>query len=247
MAKVYLLLGGNKGNRLLYLKTAEKLVGQHIGLIQRKSSVYETEPWRLTGVPSFLNQVFIASTLLTPEEVLGKIWKIEKKLGRSRNLINPFQNKNELPDLDRRIPGLNDAVNNGNKQKDNNYADKAEKWKAYAYRIGGYPYPGQLEEDPVEKYTGESQGAEEPEKDPERTNYSSRTIDIDILLYDDMIITKKDLIVPHPLLHKRRFTLEPLAELDGGLSHPVFKKSIAILLAGCEDNLIVRPLKNQTP
>lgn len=43
--------------------------------------------------------------------------------------------------------------------------------------------------------------------------YSDRTIDIDILLYGDHIIESKDLIVPHPLLHKRDFVLYPLREI----------------------------------
>lgn len=245
MAKVYLLFGGNKGNRIIYLKAAAEQVGQHIGLIQRKSSVYETEPWQLTGETSFLNQVIIVSTHLTPEEVLCKILKIEEKLGRSRKLTKHLQDEDEPADLHGRLPGCNDAGDNGNNPEENNYAGRAEKWKSVAYRIGGYPYPGQSEEDPIEKYTGESREGEKHEKEPEKANYSSRTIDIDILFYDDIIITKKELIVPHPLLHKRRFTLEPLAEADGGLSHPVFKKSIDTLLAGCEDKLVVRIMKDQ--
>ncbi|BAU55233.1 Bifunctional folate synthesis protein [Mucilaginibacter gotjawali] len=54
--------------------------------------------------------------------------------------------------------------------------------------------------------------------------WGSRTIDIDILLYDQQIINDPGLIIPHPELQKRRFTLEPLAEIAADTMHPVLKK-----------------------
>ena len=66
--------------------------------------------------------------------------------------------------------------------------------------------------------------------------YSSRVIDIDILFYDQRIIDTPSLKVPHPQLHKRRFTLEPLNELDPNLVHPFFGKTISRLLAECHDS-----------
>jgi 2-amino-4-hydroxy-6-hydroxymethyldihydropteridine diphosphokinase len=57
-----------------------------------------------------------------------------------------------------------------------------------------------------------------------------RTIDIDILFYNDMIIRHKMLTIPHPRLHERLFVLVPMAELDSSFIHPVFKKSINTLL-----------------
>lgn len=60
--------------------------------------------------------------------------------------------------------------------------------------------------------------------------YSSRTIDIDILFYDDQQICEDNLIIPHPLLHKRKFVLQPLCSFKPNLIHPVFKTSITHLL-----------------
>ena len=60
--------------------------------------------------------------------------------------------------------------------------------------------------------------------------YSDRPIDIDILLYDDAIITTQELTIPHPLMHKRLFVLQPLAAIAPQTVHPILKKSISQLL-----------------
>jgi 2-amino-4-hydroxy-6-hydroxymethyldihydropteridine diphosphokinase len=65
--------------------------------------------------------------------------------------------------------------------------------------------------------------------------YSSRVIDIDILLYDDLIIDEKGLKIPHRLMHERKFVLVPLDELAPDLIHPVYGKSISALLEKCRD------------
>jgi len=63
-----------------------------------------------------------------------------------------------------------------------------------------------------------------------RKRWEARIIDLDILLFGQKIITSHDLIIPHPLMHKRRFVLEPLAQLAPHLVHPVFKVTIQKLL-----------------
>lgn len=62
------------------------------------------------------------------------------------------------------------------------------------------------------------------------TRWGPREIDLDILLYDDMILKTPELEIPHPLLHKREFVLQPLAEIAPDKIHPVFKKSVKELL-----------------
>ena len=61
-------------------------------------------------------------------------------------------------------------------------------------------------------------------------NYSDRIIDIDILLYGNETIETERLTVPHPLMHKRDFVLQPLAEIAPDVVHPVLDKSIILLL-----------------
>lgn len=70
----------------------------------------------------------------------------------------------------------------------------------------------------------------------EATGYSSRTMDIDILFFDALILETNELIVPHPRLHLRKFVLLPLADIAPDYKHPVFNKSIAKLLDECPDN-----------
>jgi 2-amino-4-hydroxy-6-hydroxymethyldihydropteridine diphosphokinase len=69
--------------------------------------------------------------------------------------------------------------------------------------------------------------------------WGARLIDIDLLVYSDIIIESETLVVPHPELHKRRFTLAPLAEIASDVIHPVFQKSFAELLLLCDDKLQV--------
>ncbi len=74
----------------------------------------------------------------------------------------------------------------------------------------------------------------------EKRHYTSRTIDIDILLFDNEVINEEDLIVPHPRMHFRRFVLMPLCEIAPNLIHPVLNKSIEKLLDECDDRARVR-------
>ncbi len=74
--------------------------------------------------------------------------------------------------------------------------------------------------------------------------WEPRIIDIDILFYGNTIITTKRLTVPHPFLHERRFTLEPLNELSPRRVHPKFRKTISTLLKNCTDPLPVEKINS---
>jgi 2-amino-4-hydroxy-6-hydroxymethyldihydropteridine diphosphokinase len=65
--------------------------------------------------------------------------------------------------------------------------------------------------------------------------WGPRSIDLDLLFLDDLIIESPELSVPHPLLHERRFVLEPLNEISPGFRHPCLGKTVAELLAGLKD------------
>jgi 2-amino-4-hydroxy-6-hydroxymethyldihydropteridine diphosphokinase len=72
--------------------------------------------------------------------------------------------------------------------------------------------------------------------------WGSRTIDIDLLFYGDQMIREENLVVPHPFLHERRFTLLPLLELNPDLVHPVLNQTIKQLYHQLKDNLSVLKL-----
>lgn len=73
----------------------------------------------------------------------------------------------------------------------------------------------------------------------------SRTIDIDILFFGDQIIETTELEIPHKRLHKRKFVLVPMAEIDPLFIHPVFNLSISQLLEVCEDKKWVRKFEHE--
>ncbi len=153
MAQVFLLLGSNLGDRKTHLRNACNAIESEAGEIQKQSKIYETEPWGYQSKLKYLNQVILIHTNYTPNELLIKIHKIEKNMGRIRNSIS----------------------------------------------------------------------------------YSDRTIDIDILFFDDIIISENDLQIPHPRLHERKFTLIPLCEIAPDFMHPVLEKKIITLLRLCKD------------
>jgi dihydroneopterin aldolase/2-amino-4-hydroxy-6-hydroxymethyldihydropteridine diphosphokinase len=68
----------------------------------------------------------------------------------------------------------------------------------------------------IEKEMGRQEGA----------RWGPRLIDLDLLFYDDMVISSDELAIPHPRLHKREFVLLPLAEIAAGHVHPVLKTTI---------------------
>lgn len=159
MSTAYLLIGGNLGNREDNLSTAIKLIEEHCGTLAKSSSIYETAAWGMTEQPTFLNRALEISTSFNARQLLRKILKIEKMMGRVRN-----------------------------------------------EKLG------------------------------------PRTIDIDILLYENDVHDLPFLKIPHPELHNRRFALVPLAEINPELQHPVLKKTIAELLEECPDNLEVKKI-----
>ena len=157
MNKVYLLTGGNVGNRQQYLQESADLIETACGTITASSAIYETAPWGKTDQTAFLNQALQLATTLAPDELMKKLLAIEQMAGRKR----------------------------------------------------------------TEKY-------------------GPRTIDIDILLFNNEMVHTPFLIIPHPQMANRRFVLEPLNEIAATYVHPVLKKTIAQLLQACPDPLPVK-------
>lgn len=94
---------------------------------------------------------------------------------------------------------------------------------AVALSTGGKPWELLQEIFAIERDMGRNRSLERP-KGP-------RVIDIDILLFEDLVLNSAGLSIPHPAMHQRRFVLEPLAEIAPHMQHPVLKKIIPDLLA----------------
>lgn len=75
-----------------------------------------------------------------------------------------------------------------------------------------------------------------------KIHYTSRIIDIDILLYGDLIINDPELKIPHPLMHERNFVLVPLSEIAPEAVHSVLGKTISELRNVCSDTGQVKSL-----
>lgn len=73
-----------------------------------------------------------------------------------------------------------------------------------------------------------------------------RTIDIDVLFYNDLVLDTAKLQVPHPLLHLRRFVLVPLNEIAPHLIHPILHQPIQELLNKCPDKLNVKKFSSKS-
>jgi 2-amino-4-hydroxy-6-hydroxymethyldihydropteridine diphosphokinase len=107
MIKLYILLGGNLGDKQLIFSETRKKLSAQIGSISCQSAIYETEPWGFESDDMFWNQAIEIETELSPEEVLAQTHKIEYELGRIRT---ENQYNSRLIDIDILFFG-NQAIN----------------------------------------------------------------------------------------------------------------------------------------
>ncbi len=76
-----------------------------------------------------------------------------------------------------------------------------------------------------------------------KNTYEARTLDIDIIFYDSLILNTDDLIIPHKFAHKRNFVLTPLLEIESDFVHPVLLKSVDYLSKNSEDNSKIQKIE----
>ena len=145
MSKAVLITGGNLGSVAENLGAAREAISREVGVVERCSSVLESEAWGFEAEERFLNQVLVVATALPPEQLLERCLQIERQLGRVRR-------------------------------------------------------PG--------------------------PRYGSRTMDIDLLFYDNRVVDSDRLTIPHPRIAERDFVLAPLEEVLPDYVHPVLKKTI---------------------
>jgi 2-amino-4-hydroxy-6-hydroxymethyldihydropteridine diphosphokinase len=66
--------------------------------------------------------------------------------------------------------------------------------------------------------------------------FGPRVIDLDIIFYDDLTFEDERLMIPHPRMHKRRFVLQPICDIDPQIVHPVLEQTVGRLLLQMKDN-----------
>ena len=86
MNTAVILLGSNKGDMLLNLENAKKLVSESAGKIFEVSSIYKTDPWGNKDQPDFLNQIVVVETHLNAGELIHTLLEIELRMGRKRKV-----------------------------------------------------------------------------------------------------------------------------------------------------------------
>ena len=162
MAKVYVGIGTNLGDKEQNLRDAVQKIEEQIGKVVSLSAFYVTAPWGFTSENSFLNAAACVDTDLSPLAVLQETQAIERELGRTKKSV--------------------DGV------------------------------------------------------------YSDRLIDIDLLFYEDLVLsvtspTGAELNLPHPLMTELDFVMLPLAEIAPELVHPVFGKTMKEISSGIKKRL----------
>lgn len=157
MARVFVGLGSNLGDRATTLQRAVQAIADAGFKITRVSSLYEAAPQDVVDQPSFLNAVVELDTNVPPHDLLRGLLAIETAFGRVR---------------------LRD-------------------------------------------------------KGP-------RTLDLDILLYGDLVLREAGLTIPHPAIAQRRFVLDPLVEIAPYLTHPANGDGMSGLLAGVSNQQVIR-------
>lgn len=84
MNDVYLLIGGNLGDRMAFLRQAKSLIEQSAGHIVAISSIYETAAWGMEDQPSFYNCAIHIHSNIAPEALMRILLNIETEMGRRR-------------------------------------------------------------------------------------------------------------------------------------------------------------------
>jgi 2-amino-4-hydroxy-6-hydroxymethyldihydropteridine diphosphokinase len=152
MKRVFLSLGSNLGDRSGHITRALDALASEGIEIRRVSSFYRTEPVDYKQQPWFINCVAEAATELLPLQLLKAVQRVERNLGRRRDI-----------------------------------------------------------------------------------NKGPRKIDIDILLYDNVVVHSGALNIPHVSMAERRFVLVPLRELEPGLRHPITEQTVTQMLSETAD------------
>ena len=207
-----LLTGGNLGDVAATIARARSEVERRVGAVTAASGVYSSPPWGFEEgeeVPDFLNQVLVVQTELEPLELLDRVQAIEEQLGRRRDGV-----PGEASSATVRRTAL--ALRLLPPCADRHHATRDEPAPVGEFAVLGSP-----------RSASSARFTESTAPRP----YNSRTMDIDILYYDDLVMESQRLTIPHPLIAEREFVLRPLCELMPEWRDPRTDKTVAQMLS----------------
>ena len=88
---------------------------------------------------------------------------------------------------------------------------------------------------PADLLTRVKQVEREAGRDKSGIRFGPRVLDLDIIFYEDLVLRTASLEIPHPRMHKRRFVLRPICDIDPTAMHPILKMPVKSLLAAIDD------------
>jgi len=208
--QVYLGLGSNLGEKEENIQRAIALIGEQIGVVERQSALYYSEPWGFESQNQFVNAVILVSTTLSPTRLLSATQRIERQLGKTkahateRSLIDNSQLTIDNSPLDLQSPA---TVGTQESSIFNLPLDLQSPATAGTQESS-------ISNSPLDLQSPATAGTQESSIfNLQSSIYKDRPIDIDILLYDDLHIDTPTLKIPHPLMQERDFVMIPLREI----------------------------------
>lgn len=180
----YLGLGSNLGDREENIRRAIALIAEQVGDVVRQSALYYSEPWGFQSDNAFVNAVICIHTKLAPHRLLRATQRIERLLG-----------------------------------KDHRHATERTPVSPISPSAPSSPSSPSTPSSPSSPSSPSAPSAPSAPSSPSTPStpitpiYHDRPIDIDILLYDDLVLQTPTLTIPHPMMQQRPFVMEPLREI----------------------------------
>jgi len=242
LARVFLGVGSNEGDRLRHISRAAKALGAAGIRVVQMAMISETKPVGLPA-PRPLQGIFYVYAIRCENSsiYIGQTDDLERRWKEHQNGRIDWTSRYRPVEIAHFevLSTREEALRREQKLK----TSYGRKWLRKLIESGKARQAGGPPQDPYLNTVIEADTTLEPAqllaalkaleaaagRKPSAERWSPRPLDLDILLYDDRIVQTPQLAIPHPRLHERQFVLEPLAQLAPEVSHPVLHETIGAL------------------